>query len=96
MVSAMYRIVETVRRSPGEDGEILLDIAKGQIYRLNPVGSNILQLLQRGGGEEEITTLLSRQFNVARCAAAADIKQFLVQLRSQGLIEVQAEPNTAV
>jgi PqqD family protein of HPr-rel-A system len=87
------KLSEDLRSTHSADGAIVLDIRQGQIFRLNPVGSRVLELLKQGHSEQEITTELSRQFNVSPETVAADLEPFLNQLKVQGLVQPQkAEP----
>jgi len=81
----MYRLYETVRSS--QDGEIVLDIRLGQMFRLNLAGSRILGLLKSGCDESDIVDDLSREFDIRRDLAEADVREFILLLKQHGLIE---------
>lgn len=79
-------ISDEVRATHGTDGAIVLDIQQGLVFRLNPVGSRILELLKQGHSEEEIATEVSQQFDVSRDVVTADLTEFLANLEKHHLI----------
>jgi hypothetical protein len=91
----MYRVSNTVRSTHNEDGAILLDIRKGQIFNVNFVGSRILELLKSGSTESAIIEEISREFGVGRELAKTDVRQFLQALKKCDLVE-EREPGVAV
>ena len=44
----MFRLSEQVRSTHNQDGAVVLDILHGQMFRLNLVGSRMLELLKGG------------------------------------------------
>jgi Coenzyme PQQ synthesis protein D (PqqD) len=62
----MYRVAEDVRSTHGQDGAVVLDIRRGQIFNLNLAGSRILELLKTGGTESAIANEISQKFEVSR------------------------------
>ncbi len=73
----MYRVSNTVRSTHNQDGAILLDIRQGQMFRVNLVGSRILELLKNGTIESTITAEISREFGVGQELAENDLQEFL-------------------
>ena len=61
----MYRVRDSVRSTHGQDGAIVLDIAQGKIYRLNRVGSRVLESLETSTSEAEIADRVTREFSVS-------------------------------
>ena len=82
----MYRIAETIRIVPARDGQIVLDISRGQVLYLNATAALILDQLQRGRSESEISQVIGDQFRVSREAANRDISEFLKSLADRGLV----------
>jgi len=82
----MIKISETVRVSHAPDGAVLLDIAHGKIYSLNPVASRILCLAAQGLDEEEIPSEIAREFRQDLETVRNDVTAFLAQLRGHRLI----------
>lgn len=77
-----------VRSTHNQDGAILLDILHGQMYRLNFVGSRMLELLKQAYTEVQIVDEISREFGVARETVAMDFQDFLVHLGKNNLLEL--------
>ena len=87
----MYRISETLCSTHNQDGAILLDIRRGQMFNVNFVGSRILELLKNGSTESAITDQISREFGVDRGLAESDVRQFLQACEKCQLVE-EREP----
>lgn len=83
------RIAESVRSSHSRDGGIVLDILHGQMFRLNFVGSKILELLKQGSAEPEIAEQLAREFGIDRAIAEADVHEFIETLEKHHLLTVR-------
>jgi PqqD family protein of HPr-rel-A system len=84
----IVRVAENVRSTHSQDGGIVLDILHGQMFRLNFVGSRILELLKQGSAEPEIAEQLAREFGIDRAAAEADVRQFVETLEKHHLLMV--------
>jgi len=82
----MLTISQYVRFSDDQDGAVLLDLAGGIIYGLNPVGSRILALLSQGLDENQIKSEISREFSVDVDVVRSDVDEFLAQLLARNLI----------
>lgn len=68
------------------DGGILLDVELGEIFRLNPVGTRIIELLKEGHDRPSLTRALSCEFGVPEQVVLEDVRDFLAQLRDRHLI----------
>ena len=80
------------------EGEtVLLDLAGGMYYGLNPVGSRIWELLDAGTGRllSEVCDVMLREFEVTRDELEADVLRICDELRSRGLLELAKEPSGA-
>jgi len=86
------KVSDDVRATHSPDGAIVLDIRHGQMFRLNLVGSRMLELLKQGLSEEEIATKVSEQFSIGRDTAAADLHEFLAHLERHRLVETISFP----
>jgi hypothetical protein len=84
----MFRLREQVRSTHNQDGAVVLDILHGQMFRLNLVGSRILELLKQGHTEREITEQISKEFSVDREVIASDLHEFLAHLEKNHLLEL--------
>ncbi len=71
----------------GED-VVLLEIQSGQYYGLNAVGARMWSLLQQGQSVSQVLSTLHEEYEASEERLGADLKQFLNQLQSKGLIEV--------
>jgi hypothetical protein len=87
----LYAVSAGVRSTRNEDGGIVLDIDHGQMFRLNPVGALILELLGRGRPETEIAKEISRQYSISEETAVADVREFLKSLEEHKLVRTQQE-----
>ena len=91
----MLTISQSVRLTKSQDGGILLDVDLGEIFRLNPVGTRIIELLKEGHNGPSLTSVLSCEFGVPEQVVLVDVSEFLSQLRERRLIEdldAKAEP----
>lgn len=83
----MFKLSEQVRSTHSEDGAIVLDIFHGQMFRLNVVGSRMLELLKHDYSEAAIAEEISREFRIGREIVAADLHEFLSHLEKHHLLE---------
>lgn len=84
-----YRLLESVRSTHSQDGAIVLDVRKGLIYKLNLVGSRVLELLKCKSEllEASITDQISNEFGISPEVAAQDLQEFLRILVRHQLVE---------
>jgi hypothetical protein len=82
----MYQVSAGVRSTRNEDGGTVLDIANGQMFRLNPVGAMILELLGKGRQETEISKEITDQYGITEETAVADVREFLKSLEEHQLV----------
>jgi hypothetical protein len=85
------KLSDEVRSTHDQDGAVVLDILHGEMYRLNFVGSRMLELLKQGFTNEHIADVISREFGVARETVATDLQEFLAHLEKHSLLDI-AEP----
>jgi hypothetical protein len=85
----IVRVAENVRSTHSQDGGIVLDILHGQMFRLNLVGSRILELLKQGDAELEIATQIAREFGIDPATAEADVHEFVETLEKHDLLTVR-------
>jgi hypothetical protein len=83
------RVSEKIRSTHSQDGGIVLDILHGQMFRLNFVGSRILELLKQGHSEPEIAQKLAHDFGIDRAIAEADVHEFVETLEKHHLLNVR-------
>jgi hypothetical protein len=76
-----------VRSTHNRDGAVVLDVLHGQMFRLNLVGSRMLELLKQDRTENQIADELSKEFGADRETVLADLKEFLAHLERHRLLE---------
>ena len=64
----------------------MLDVHQGQMFNLNPVGSRILELLEKGSAEPDIVNVISREFNTGREVVENDVREFIESLKKHKLV----------
>src|SRR6267143_5477597 len=79
-------IAPGVRETASEDGAVLLDIAQGICFSLNPVGLRIWELLKKHYSADQIADVMARDFPVSRSQLLADVIEFLQSLEAKRLI----------
>lgn len=89
----MFRLREQVRSTHNQDGAVVLDILHGQMFRMNMVGSRMLELLKQGHNETEIAEQVSQEFSVGREVVASDLHEFLAHLEKNHLLELNPTGN---
>ncbi len=70
---------------------LIVPITKGvgdlaSIYSLNPVASTIWNVISRPCSVEEISQLIAREFEAESEQIEHDVKQFLLEMESAGLV----------
>jgi hypothetical protein len=83
----MFRLSEQVRSTHNREGGVVLEIRHGRIFRLNSTGSRMLELLKQGHSEEEIANQVSREFGATREIASSDLREFLIHLAENQIVE---------
>jgi len=83
----MSTLAKNIRRVSSADWAIVLDVRRGTMFRLNPLGSLILELLDRGDSLQQITEQISGQFGVAFDAVQQDVKEFMNALEIHGVLD---------
>jgi hypothetical protein len=91
----MFTISATIRSSRTQDGRILLDPLHGQILCMNPMGSDVFELMARGYDEEHIVDEISRNFTASIEVVRRDVREFIETLQAQKIVQrcvVQGSP----
>jgi hypothetical protein len=91
----MVQVSEHVRKTHSPDGGIVLDILHGQMFRLNFVGSKILELLEQQVTPALIAQEIAVTFGISAEIAERDVREFLETLEKHHLIETHV-PSTAL
>jgi len=83
----MYRLSPTLRTTSSEEGGVVLDIAQGRMFELNPIATRMVSYLGEGRAKEEIIDTISREFETSRETVSSDFQQFLEILLENQLVE---------
>ena len=71
------------------DGEsVLLDLASGEYYGLNEVGTRIWTLLVAGAGPGEVLSSLRREYKADDDVLRRDLLELMGELRDRGLVGI--------
>lgn len=72
------------------DGEVVaLDVARGQCFGLDTIGSDVWRLLESDTSVVEICSVLTSDYDVAMETCKTDVLSLLRELNSAGLIMVK-------
>jgi hypothetical protein len=82
----VYEVSTGVRSTRNKDGMVILDIMRGQVFRLNATGAVIFERLQQRTTESELSQVISDEFLIPLQIAETDIRAFLASLEKQGLV----------
>lgn len=82
----MLTLSRNARLAKSPDGGILLDVDHGAFFSLNPVGTRIVELLERGCDQPTLERAIANEFHVADEVVKRDVGDFLAALRQQQLL----------
>ena len=82
----MTPIPNSIRRVANADGGVVLDLRRGAMFRVNPLGAKVLDLLDRGDSPTQIALKLSAEFNVPLNDVRADVEEFIESLKMHGVL----------
>lgn len=85
------KITDSARVMSNQDGGILLDINQGLMFSVNPVGSKIVEKLQRGLEPSQIVEEISAEFGVSPEVVQKDVEEFLETLQKHALLQVNGD-----
>jgi hypothetical protein len=83
---AEITLAAAVRISLHPDGAIAFDTRNGHIFSANAVGARILTLLSERQPIEEVATVIGREFDAPPEMVRADMRRFVDNLRTRGLL----------
>jgi coenzyme PQQ synthesis protein D (PqqD) len=83
----MLTISSTIRQTKTQDGAVLLDLERGQMLCLNPVGARVLELIAAGCEESDIADQLSAAYGREPDAVRADVREFLEALSQHQVLK---------
>ena len=76
---------EVLARQVGDE-TVMLDLAKGTYFGLDPVGARMWQLLAEGKTLAEICDAIVEEYDVSRDAVEQDLLGLVADLMAQGLL----------
>ena len=71
------------------DESVMLDMASGYYFGLDPVGARIWQLLSETSSLAEIVERLAQEYDVTPEQANSDLVRFVEELKAHGLLNVE-------
>lgn len=71
------------------DESVMLDMASGYYFGLDPVGARIWQLLSQTGSCAGIVERLAQEYDVTPERAESDLVRFVEELKANGLLSVE-------
>jgi hypothetical protein len=77
---------DSIRRVANADGGVVLDLRRGAMFRVNPLGARVLDLLDEGNSPKQIADKLSAEFAVPLSQVQADVAEFVESLKSRGVL----------
>lgn len=89
MMTGRVTVPEHVMVRQLGDEAVILDMASGYYFGLDPVGARIWQLLLQPISFAEIVERLAREYDVTPGQAESDLVRFVEQLTANGLLSVE-------
>lgn len=83
----MSTIPSHIRSIVSHDGAVILDIDRDQFFGMNPVGAYIWARLLDGQGSDQIAEALAKETRTDIAVVAADINNFLADLKNKHLFD---------
>lgn len=80
---------DSIRRIANVDGGVVLDLHRGAMFRVNPLGAKVMDLIERGDSPTQIAEKLSAEFNVPLTTVRADVEEFIKSLKIHGVLRAQ-------
>ena len=71
------------------DESVMLDMASGYYFGLDPVGARIWQLLSQTSSCAGIVERLAQEYDVTPERAESDLVRFVEELKANGLLSVE-------
>jgi len=84
--NGMARVPDGVLLQHVADEIILLDLASGTYFGLDPIGSRMLDLMLLHGEVEDVLDALEAEYDASRATLARDLADLADQLREHGLV----------
>lgn len=87
-LSTKLAVPSQVMARPVGDETIILDLASGTYFGLDPVGARIWQLIGEGHPLTEVCDRLLTEYDVERAQLEADVLRLIQELLDRGLVSV--------
>lgn len=81
------RISENLRITRSPDGGVILDVKVGRMFKVNLVGSKIMELLEQQHSPDRIARDIASTFTISEEIALTDVREFIEMLKKFNLIE---------
>lgn len=65
----------------------MLDLRRGAMFRVNPLGARVLDLLDEGNSPTQIAEKLSTEFGVPLSEVQTDVTEFVESLKAHGVLD---------
>ena len=79
--------VQVMARTVGDE-TVILDLASGTYYGLDPVGARMWQLMGEGNSLNAVCETMLDEYEVTREALEVDILKLTEELRAKGLVSL--------
>jgi hypothetical protein len=73
------------------DETVILDLASGMYFGLDPVGARIWQLIAEGQSLDSVITGVMSEFDVTEERLRQDVNALMDELASRGLVEIRRQ-----
>jgi Coenzyme PQQ synthesis protein D (PqqD) len=83
----MKPLTDSIRRVSSPDGAIVMDLGRGTMFRVNPLGARIIDLLDSEDSPRQIASRISAEFGVPLDVVEADVAEFLDALAAHGVLD---------
>ncbi len=85
----MYKFSAEIRRTTSEsDGSIVLNLREGLIFKLNPLGQLVCDMIEQGLREPAIVESICRRFpDEPEQRVALDVHDFLLELNEKQIVQ---------
>jgi Coenzyme PQQ synthesis protein D (PqqD) len=93
---SMVQTADNLRIAVTADGGILLDIARGRFFRLNPWGSRIIEILQKGKSIADVVDQISHECTADIEIVRLDVQEFIQLLEARGLVQTDEEERSRI
>ena len=72
-----------------DDAIVMMDVEEGSYYELDPVGTRIWVLLERGPRVAELCETLQREYDVDARTCRDDVRAFLEEMSGLGIVRMR-------